>query len=154
MKNLIKASLLSVGILSVMGLTACQSNPQQAQAKQQMQNKGERQFHKDERRHEHARGHHHQQRHFGGRGDDRRTPLTAEQRAEFEKKRTERLAQHQAQRAAIAKACEGKAGQNITVKIGEKSIEGSCQVQFRPTRPERLTPKVQKETIQDRKSVV
>ena len=146
MTKLLKASLLSVGILSVMGLTACQSTPQSANAKQQMHQKGDRYAHHGDRKHWQGHSGHHE-KHMRMHKSER-TPLTAEQRAEFEKKRTERLAQHQAQRDAITKACEGKAGQKVSLQVSNKTIEGTCEVQFRPTRPERLNPRIQKEVAQ------
>ena len=131
MTKLLKASLLTMGIVSVMGLTACQSTPQQSQAKQHTPN-GERHF-----KGPHGQWHGADRHHKGPRAHDRRAPLTAEQRAELDKKRSERLAQYQAKRDAIAKACEGKVGQTIAIKVGEKTVNGTCQVNFKP---ERLTP--------------
>lgn len=135
MKNPIKAAFISVGILSLMGLTACQSPQKPTESKHHMQQKGDHDLrHKGERSEWHGRSRDHHER------SDRnhhRTPLTAEQKADVEKKRAERHAQHQAKRQILTQACEGKVGQTVSVKIGEKTIEGSCELQFRPTRSDR-----------------
>lgn len=146
----IKVALLSVGLLSLMGLTACQSTPTHTQTQQNKVAKGEehrygdRHHHAHDRRGMHARAahaQHLQHRGFSGPGEDRRAPMTAEQRGAFEKVRAERQAQRTAHRQAIQDACAGKIGQEIAIKIGEKPVNGTCQVNFRPTRsPQTATP--------------
>ena len=135
MKKSIKASLVVVGLTSLLGLTACQSTPQASQAKAQNVTKSERHF-KGEGRH-HFKGHNYRHHDFRGqRGELRRGPLTEEQKATFEKLRADRQAKFE----ALQKACEGKAGQDIAVKFGENTIEGTCQVNFKPKRAERPNP--------------
>ena len=136
MKKIVKTALLSVGIVSVLGLTACQNAPQDARAKGQPMPKPGQQF-DGKGRHFEKHGHHHAMRgefRHGGQ-DFRRGPMNAEQKAKFEKMQAERKAKFD----ALQKACEGKAGQNISVKIGEQSFTGTCQVNFRPDRPQPKT---------------
>lgn len=143
MNNLLKTSLLSVGLISILGLTACQSTSHTTQAKTERgmhsehqlrdgayhrgeNHRGENHHRTDRRSEHHARG-------------ERRMPLTEEQRAQMEKMHAERKAQYE----AMQKACEGKAGQNISVQLGEKTLTGSCQVHFRPDHPQsRVVPQV------------
>ena len=59
--------------------------------------------------------------------------LTEEQRAEKQKLREQVKAERDAQRQAITTACQGKShGQNLQIKLGEQSINGQCQVRFKP----------------------
>lgn len=141
MNKLLKISLMSVGLVSVLGLTACQSTPQASQAKSERSHATEHHFNgenqRDRRHHaeHHARGE--GQRGGEGRHNERhRAPLTEEQRQKFEQTRAER----QVQRETLLKSCEGKAGQSISVQISGKTIEGTCQVHFRPNKPERVAP--------------
>ncbi|OTG67335.1 hypothetical protein [Acinetobacter silvestris] len=73
---------------------------------------------------------------YGHHDKQRMQEMTAEQRAQmkqqFEQKRTER----QAKWEAIQQACVGQPnGQAIRVKMGDKSINGTCRVQFKVPRP-------------------
>ena len=134
MKNIVKTAVISVGLVSVLGLTACQNTPQDTRAQGHKMPKSEKM--KDARPH-FAK----QDRHQGMRGEfrgheGRKKPLTAEQKAQIEKMFAERKANMQ----ALQQACEGKAGQNISVKIGDKTMTGTCQVNFRPDRPQAKTP--------------
>ncbi|EHU3265767.1 hypothetical protein [Acinetobacter baumannii] len=48
---------------------------------------------------------------------------------------------HRAERKArfeqIQKACEGKAvGQTVNVQVGDKTLEGTCNLRFEPKRPQ------------------
>ncbi|TXJ06123.1 MAG: hypothetical protein E6Q25_10040 [Acinetobacter sp.] len=63
--------------------------------------------------------------------------LTPEQRAEFQKKAEQRRTERQARFEMLQKACEGKAGQTINVKLNDKTVEGQCEVHFRPTRDDK-----------------
>lgn len=155
MKNILKATALSVGLLSIMGLTACQSQAPAYQAKQNMSEKGDRHFKGEHRSHAHAHdrrdgdrrgGDHHgadrrgfeDGRGFGPRDGQRRGPRTEEQKAQFEKMQTER----QQQFKALQTACQNNVGKTISVKVGEKTIQGQCQVQFRPIKADLKTPNI------------
>ena len=62
--------------------------------------------------------------------------LTDAQRAEMVKQFDQRLAQRQAQQQAIAQACQGKAnGSAVQIKAGERTIDGKCEVRFKPAAP-------------------
>lgn len=70
------------------------------------------------------------------RGGMRMHDMTEEQRIEvqkqFEQKRTER----QAQWNTIQKSCEGQTnGKTVQVKVGEKTLGGTCVVKFQPQQP-------------------
>lgn len=59
--------------------------------------------------------------------------LTDAKRAELIKAYDQRLAQRQAQQQAMAKACVGQShGKAVQIKVGEKMINGQCQVRFHP----------------------
>ena len=130
MKTIVKTALVSVGLVSVLGLTACQST---SQVQKDKVAKSERGYKGDARGHfskEHR--HHHAMRGEGRHGMPmRRGPVSAEQKQQFEKMHAERKAKVE----ALQKACDGKAGQNISVKIAEQTFTGTCQVNFRPDRP-------------------
>ncbi len=60
-------------------------------------------------------------------------PLTDAQRKELTERYDQRLAQRQVQQQAVAKACVGQShGKAVQIKIGEKTINGQCQVRFHP----------------------
>jgi hypothetical protein len=59
--------------------------------------------------------------------------MTEEQKAAMQTRRAER----QATMEALQKACEGKVGQTISIKVGEKTFDGTCQVRFKPTRTDK-----------------
>ena len=139
MKTIAKTALVSMGLVSVLGLTACQST---SQVQKDKAAKSERGYKGDARGHfskEHR--HHHAMRGEGRHGMPmRRSPMTAEQKQQFEKMQAERKAKVD----ALQQACDGKAGQTISVKIGEQTFNGKCQVSFRPDRPQ---PKAQATAI-------
>lgn len=116
MNNMLKATVATISLVSVLGLTACQS--QQAAP--------EKDGHRGP-----ERGEMHHKKGGEYRGEKRKA-LTAEQKAEMKKRHEERKATMQ----ALEKACEGKAGQAISVKIGEQTFDGKCEVRFKPNRPD------------------
>lgn len=60
-------------------------------------------------------------------------PLTDAKRKELTERYDQRLAQRQAQQQAMAKACVGQShGKAVQIKIGEKTVNGQCQVRFHP----------------------
>ncbi|QIO06833.1 hypothetical protein [Acinetobacter shaoyimingii] len=62
-----------------------------------------------------------------------REPLTDAKRAELTQKFDARLAKLQQRQQAIAQACQGqKVGQTVQIKVGEKTLNGQCQVRFQP----------------------
>jgi hypothetical protein len=61
----------------------------------------------------------------------KRHKLTPEQRAEMQQRRAERQAQFE----QIQQACVGKTvGQAIQVKVGDKTIDGTCQIRLNRTK--------------------
>lgn len=129
--NTLKIAVASLGLVSIVGLAACQSQPKPADRADRKEMRGD-----DMRRHnkDHHKGFDHKHgkdgRDHDGRRFDKRKALTAEQKAAMQTRRAERQATMQ----ALQKACEGKAGQTISVKVGEKTFDGTCQVRFKPTR--------------------
>ena len=72
----------------------------------------------------------------GPMGQQQREPLTDAKRAELTKQFDQRLAERQAREQAIVKACQGqKDGKAVQIKIGEKTVNGQCQVRFQPNVP-------------------
>lgn len=68
--------------------------------------------------------------------------MTDAERAERVKQYEQRLIQQQAKQKAIASACQGqKAGQSISLKIGQHQYAGSCQVVFKPSLNQATTTK-------------
>lgn len=69
-----------------------------------------------------------------------RQNLSPEQRAEWQAKREQRLEQreqmrqhHQAQKAKIEQACQGKRiGERVNIQWNNRVIEGTCEVRFSP----------------------
>lgn len=60
-------------------------------------------------------------------------PLTDAKRKELSERYNQRLAQRQAQQQAVANACVGQIqGKAVQIKVGEKTINGQCQVRFHP----------------------
>jgi len=110
--NKTKIVLMTTLLGSVLGLAACQSTTPAEQS-----------MNRDHHRH-------HMQR----------APLTPEQRAEWQAKREQRSEQreqmrqeHQAQRAQIEQACQGKRiGERVNVQWNKRVIEGTCEVRFTP----------------------
>ena len=65
-----------------------------------------------------------------------REPLTDAKRAELTQKFEARLAEKQQRQQAITKACQGqKVGQTVQIKVGDKTLNGQCQVRFQPKAP-------------------
>lgn len=59
--------------------------------------------------------------------------FTPEQKAAWEQHRAERKARFE----QIQKACDGKAnGQTVNVQVGDKTLEGTCNLRFEPKRPQ------------------
>lgn len=117
MNKALKTTMLGLGILSVMGLTACQN---QATTKQITTEKSPE----------------HLPRHMMHKDFDRdhMPRLSKEERIKFQQQRQQHHAESKAKHDALQKACEGKAGQNITVKIAEQTFTGKCEVFFQPDR--------------------
>lgn len=125
MKPSIKISLLVLSLTSVMGLTACQSNPNRADQPKMQASKFDHGHHK---MHHKGKKHMHAER-YARHGQPRLSP---EQREIWQKQREQRVAQRQ----LIQQACNGKtSGQTIQVKVGDKTIDGTCQLRFKPTAP-------------------
>ena len=106
MNKFSKIAVLAATIATMGSLAACQStSPQERSASHMM---GEGSYGKYFKKHH---------------------KLTPEQRTEMEQRRTERQAQFE----QIQQACAGKAaGQAIQVKMGDKTIDGTCQMRFTP----------------------
>lgn len=94
-------------------------------------------MHKARAEHKQMRGEHRPMRgEMKGPMHMQKEPLTDAKRAELVKQFDQRLAERQALQQAIAKACQGKAdGTAVQIKAGERSIDGKCQVRFKPTTP-------------------
>lgn len=122
-----KASLMSLTMLSAIGLSACQSGATATPPEKPSKNLS---HHTDD-----------QGKPFDREGK-RLHKLSAEERAKFEQKFQEHHAQREAKYKALQQACEGKVGQTINVKLGEQTVEGKCEVHFKPTKPERPQPPV------------
>lgn len=119
--NLKKTLLLGTLMTAMFGLTACQSTAPNT----------------------YADGHRHSKypmQRDGDRGFKQRPQPTPEQRAEWQAKREQRLDQrakireeHEAQRAKIATACQGKRiGDRVNIQWNNRTIEGTCEVRFTP----------------------
>ncbi|OTG84703.1 hypothetical protein [Acinetobacter sp. ANC 4648] len=73
---------------------------------------------------------------YGHRGEKRMQEMTTEQRAEMKQQFEQKRAERQAKWEAIQQACVGKSnGQAIQVKMGEKTINGTCVVRFKVQKP-------------------
>lgn len=117
MMNTLKIAVASLGLVSIVGLAACQSQPKPADRADRKEMRGDH-------KHRFDKGHK-----KDGHGFDKRKAMTEEQKAAMQTRRAERQATMQ----ALQKACEGKVGQTISVKVGEKNFDGTCQVRFKPT---------------------
>lgn len=103
--NKTKIVLMTTLLSSVLGLAACQSTMPPEQ------------------------GMKHDHRH----SNMQREQLTPEQRAEWQAKREQMREEHQAQRAQIEKACQGKrTGERVSIQLNNRVIEGSCEIRFTP----------------------
>ncbi|RZF50817.1 heavy-metal resistance [Acinetobacter halotolerans] len=108
--NKTKVAFITTLLGSVFVLTACQSTPPQKPSIE-------------------ADRHAHHKR-----------ELTPEQRAEWQAKREQRQEhreqmrlKHQAERAKITQACQGKRiGERVNVQLNNRVIEGTCEVRFTP----------------------
>ncbi len=107
-----KTQLMCISILGAITLSACQSShppapPPHNQAMQHMQERGSDKM--------------------LDRMNARWDNLDPEQKAEMEQRHAERTMQWQ----QVQQACQGKTvGQAIQVKIGERVIDGSCEMHF------------------------
>ena len=120
--NTLKIAVASLGLVSIVGLAACQSQPKPIDRADLHPDHKEM---RDDHKHRFDKGHK-----KDGHGFDKRKAMTEEQKAAMQTRRAERQATMQ----ALQKACEGKVGQTISVKVGEKTFDGTCQVRFKPTR--------------------
>ena len=115
--NLKKTLLLGTLMMTMFGLTACQSTAPNTYADG----------------HRHSK---HPMQQDGDRGFKERPQLTPEQRAELQAKREQRAKireEHEAQRAKIATACQGKRiGDRVNIQWNNRTIEGTCEVRFTP----------------------
>ena len=116
--NTLKIAVASLGLVSIVGLAACQSQPKPADRADRKEMRGDH-------KHRFDKGHKKDGHRF-----DKHKAMTEEQKAAMQTRRAERHATMQ----ALQKACEGKVGQTISVKVGEKTFDGTCQVRFKPTR--------------------
>ena len=116
--NTLKIAVASLGLVSIVGLAACQSQPKLTDHPDRKEMPGDH-------KHRFDKGHKKDGHRF-----DKRKAMTEEQKAAMQTRRAERQATMQ----ALQKACEGKVGQTISVKVGEKTFDGTCQVHFKPTR--------------------
>jgi len=111
MKMTAKIALFSAAIVTMGSLAACQSTPQTSNSDHHMMQDG-------------PRDGHHRMKH---------REFTPEQKAAWEQHRAERKARFE----QIQKACEGKAnGQAVNVQVGDKTLEGTCNLRFEPKRPQ------------------
>lgn len=120
--NTLKISVASLGLVSIVGLAACQSQPKPTDHPDRKEMPGDH-------KHRFDKGHKKDGHRF-----DKRKAMTEEQKAAMQTRRAERQATMQ----ALQKACEGKVGQTISVKVGEKTFDGTCQVHFKPTRMDKI----------------
>ncbi len=140
MKTMKKIVMLGASLFTLTALTACQS-PHSERDGMRHSMYGmhhDMQMMSDDERAEMMAGMH-EQHHMKYRN------LSPEQRAEWEK----RHAEHRAYFEQMHKACEGKkAGQSIQLKLGEKMIEGSCELKFQPKQPmmQHMSPMMQNYT--------
>lgn len=125
MKLFTKSIILVASLVSMGALTACQSTT--AATEKSPEKRMMDKHHGGE-----YRGHHHGKRDHMKRMNPEK--MTAEQRAKWDQRQVERKARFE----QIQKACEGKTtGQTVQLKIGEKTIDGSCEMKFKPTKMER-----------------
>ncbi|QNX09261.1 hypothetical protein IC784_03100 [Acinetobacter seifertii] len=107
MKMTAKIALFSAAIVTMGSLAACQSMNQPPKPEHGMMQDG-----------------HHRMKH---------REFTPEQKAAWEQHRAERQARFE----QIQKACEGKAnGQAVNVQVGDRTLEGTCNLRFEPKRPQ------------------
>ncbi|QIO08034.1 hypothetical protein [Acinetobacter lanii] len=106
MNTMSKIAILTASVLSVGALTACQTTTAPKDAKGAHQ--------------------------FDGRHADRMDrKMSPEQREAFKARQEQRKQAFE----QIKKACDGKAvGQAVQVKLGEKTIDGSCAIHFKADR--------------------
>ncbi|MFV5661729.1 hypothetical protein VXR58_16220 [Acinetobacter pittii] len=111
MKMTAKIALFSAAIVTMGSLAACQSTTQPPKPEHGMMQNGPREGH-------------HRMKH---------REFTPEQKAAWEQHRAERKARFE----QIQKACDGKAnGQPVSVQVGDKTLEGTCNLRFEPKRPQ------------------
>lgn len=111
MKMTAKIALFSAAIVTMGSLAACQSTTQPQKPEHRMMHDGPREGH-------------HRMKH---------REITPEQKAAWEQHRAERQARFE----QVQKACDGKAnGQAVNVQVGDKTLEGTCNLRFEPKRPQ------------------
>ncbi|ENU11127.1 hypothetical protein [Acinetobacter calcoaceticus] len=111
MKMTAKIALFSAAIVTMSSLAACQSTSQPQKPEHHMMQDG-------------PRDGHHRMKH---------REFTPEQKAKWEQHREERKARFE----QIQKACDGKTnGQAVNVQVGDKTLEGTCNLRFEPKRPQ------------------
>lgn len=124
MKLSIKSIILAVSLISMGTLTACQSTTAATEKSPEKRMMGK--HHGGE-----YRGHHGKRDHLKRMNPEK---MTAEQRAKWD----QRQAEHKVRFEQIKKACDGKTtGQTVQLKMGEKTINGACEMTFKPTKMER-----------------
>lgn len=131
MKLITKSIILAASLISMGALTACQSTTAATEKSSEHRMMGK--HHDGE-----YRGHHHGKRdHMKRMNPEKMTP---EQRAKWDQRQAERKARFD----QIQKACEGKtAGQTVQLTVGDKTINGSCEMKFKPSKMERPAPVAQ-----------
>ena len=109
MNSMTKMALVGASVLSIGALTACQST----HTVKDKDNDHARMMHDHHQKHDHK--------------------MTPEQREQFQQARAERKQVFE----QIQKACDAKAaGTAVQIKAGEKTINGTCVMQFNPDRAE------------------
>lgn len=106
MNKISKLALVCATVLSMGSLVACQSSSNLNTTAQDNQ---------------HPYGAKH--------GKHRGQPMTAEQKAEFEKRRAEFEKQ-------AKQACDGKVGQTVKFTLDDKTIEGTCEIGIKREKPQ------------------
>lgn len=113
MKQIAKIAMLCTSLVAMGGLVACQSTSSTNQkSEHRMMKHGE---------------HHNAERGYFG-----KKRMTEEERAQHEQRRA-------AFDAQVKQACAGKEGQTVKLTIDNKTVEGTCEVKFKPVKPEKET---------------
>lgn len=117
MKQIAKIAMLCTSLVAMGGLVACQSTSSANQKSEHRMMK-----HGDQR--DEGRG--------GERGHSGKKHMTEEENAQHEQHRA-------AFEAQVKQACAGKEGQTVKLTIDNKTVEGTCEVKFKPVKPEKET---------------
>ncbi|WP_273778527.1 hypothetical protein [Acinetobacter sp. GSS19] len=127
MNKMKKIAIFGASLLAVTALTACQSpHATQESAQHHMHAMQQPMDMMSDDQHRHMMAHMQEGQMGAGR------ELTPEQRAAWEKHRAE----HRTHFEQVRKACEGKtAGQSVQVKLGDTTIQGTCELRFQPSAP-------------------